>query len=281
MNEKGIMNVDQISYRYGQHLVLQDISWNIKQGENWGIIGPNGSGKSTLLRLLSGVDEPYKGKVSLYGRPINSFTRKQLARHISVLQQSGLPKLEYSVKQIVEMGRMPYENNWGIERSTRPRDTTSENGWGYSGNEIIDEVLKKFDLYHLANRKLCSLSGGQRQRVGLAKALVQQPTILLLDEPTTSLDIHYQMEFMELLSEWKLRFKFTVVTVVHDLNVAAQYCDQLMMLNKGEIVASGTPQHIITKENVQRIFQVCPHIIAHPDTHVPQLLFRRRNDNSR
>ncbi|MBJ8191402.1 ABC transporter ATP-binding protein, partial [Bacillus cereus] len=157
---------------YGEFHALKNISWSVDEGTWWGIIGPNGSGKSTLLHLLSGVDQPTSGNVHIYGKKVGSYSRKELSRLIAVLQQEGLPPVGYTVREVVEMGRFPHQDWLGREK-------------GVDVEAITDRVLERLGLTTLADRALDRLSGGQRQRVALAKVMVQEPRILLLDEPTT------------------------------------------------------------------------------------------------
>ena len=159
------------------------------QKEIGGVVGPNGSGKSTLLQLIAGTEALSEGQISMDGRDIGSYSRKELSRMIAVLQQDGLPAIAYPVRDVVEMGRYPYQNWLGRESA--------------EGTRVVDRVLDELGLAELADRPLDSLSGGQRQRVALAKVMAQEPRLLLLDELTTFLDIKYQLQFMELLAAWQ------------------------------------------------------------------------------
>ncbi|WP_433708290.1 ABC transporter ATP-binding protein [Paenibacillus illinoisensis] len=249
---------------YGEHRALHNVDWRVTEGEWWGVVGPNGSGKSTLLQLIAGTEQPGTGSIRIAGREITSYTRKDLSRMIAVLQQDGLPAISYPVRDVVEMGRYPYQNWLGRESA--------------DGAAVVDRVLEELGLTEMADRPLDALSGGQRQRVALAKVMAQEPQLLLLDEPTTFLDIRYQLQFMELLSSWRQKNNITIVAVLHDLNLAAQFCDHILALREGMCVSSGPPHSLMTEENIRDIFRVNPAMVNHPDTGLPQLLLRREHE---
>lgn len=246
---------------YGEHRALQEINWQITEGDWWGVVGPNGSGKSTLLQLIAGTEPLSEGMISIDGRDIASYSRKELSRMIAVLQQDGLPAISYPVRDVVEMGRYPYQNWLGRESA--------------EGACVVDRVLEELGLTELAERPLDTLSGGQRQRVALAKVMAQEPRLLLLDEPTTFLDIKYQMQFMELLAAWRQKNHITIVAVLHDLNLAALFCDRILALREGVMVGKGTPHSLMTEEQIRDVFRVEPVMVSHPSHAVPQLLLRR------
>ncbi|GAA0383469.1 ABC transporter ATP-binding protein [Paenibacillus motobuensis] len=261
-----MIEVRHIDKSYGSLSVLKDINWRVQRGQFWGIIGPNGSGKSTLISLLSGVEKPNRGEISLDGRLIAEYGRKELSRKLAVLQQDGLPPVAYPVREVIEMGRFPFQNWRGREDSE-------------AAQRLMSGIMDKLELNDLAHRPLHVLSGGQRQRVALGKVMAQQPEIVLLDEPTTYLDIRHQTQFMELVASWQREAGLTVVSVMHDLNLAALYCDRLLVLHQGRIVAEGSPTEIINSELIESVFQVQSHIVAHPDHGEPQLLLRKETSS--
>ncbi|PPQ50655.1 ABC transporter ATP-binding protein [Paenibacillus peoriae] len=256
------LEVAGLTRAYGEFHALKNISWSVDEGTWWGIIGPNGSGKSTLLHLLSGVDHPTSGNVHIYGKKVSSYSRKELSRLIAVLQQEGLPPVGYTVREVVEMGRFPHQDWLG-----REKDVDVE--------AITDRVLKRLGLTTLADRALDRLSGGQRQRVALAKVMVQEPRILLLDEPTTYLDLRYQLEFMELLADWRQETGVTIIAVLHDLNLTAQFCEDLLVLKDGMVEGLGASSKLLTEDRIRRVYGVEAVMLPHPDSGVPQLLLRR------
>lgn len=259
-----MIDVQHAVKSYGRLNVLREISFKVEAGEFVGIIGPNGSGKSTLLNLLSGIEEPDQGEIRLAGKPVASFSRKALSQRLAVLQQDGLPSISYPVREVIEMGRFPFQDWRGREKDG-------------NADELLNQIMNRLELQELADRPLNVLSGGQRQRVALGKVMAQQPQVLLLDEPTTYLDIRYQMQFMDLIAAWQQEEGLTVVAVMHDLNLASLYCDRLLILSEGKVIAEGAPDEILVPETIESVFDVKSHAVHHPDTGVPQLLLQKRS----
>ncbi|MGG6313892.1 ABC transporter ATP-binding protein [Paenibacillus macerans] len=264
-----MIEVTGVSKAFGRQAVLHEVDWRVRPGEFWGLIGPNGSGKTTLLNLISGVEKPDAGRISLHGRQLASYARKALSRKVAVLQQDGLPPVAYGVREVVEMGRFPYQDWRGKEKDG-----------ALGSRRLIDEIMERLDLKGLEQRPLNVLSGGQRQRAALGKVMAQQPELVLLDEPTTYLDLRYQMQFMELIADWRREEGLTVVSVMHDLNLAALFCDRLLVMGEGRIVAQGPPEEILSPDMIRTVFGVHAHRVAHPDMGVPQLLLRREQAQS-
>jgi iron complex transport system ATP-binding protein len=253
-----MIQVEACGKRFGDTSILRSISFHVERGELFGIIGPNGSGKSTLLRLLSGLIEPSSGRVLLDGKPVQSYKRKELARWLAVLEQDALPPTGFTVREIVEMGRFPYQNWLGEEKE--------------DNDALIASAMERLGLLPLADRAAEKLSGGERQRTALAKAMVQQPRLLLLDEPTTFLDIGYQIQLMDGIAQWRKDADLTVVAVLHDLNVAAQYCDRLLLMDKGVAVKLGKPSEVLTAQTIAEVYGAYTTVLPHPETGVPQIL---------
>jgi iron complex transport system ATP-binding protein len=240
--------------------VLHELDCSFTEGKIYGIIGPNGVGKSTLLHLLSGVDKAAKGEVLLAGEPIVSLPRKTLARKMAVLQQGGLPPVGFTVREVIGMGRYPYQSWLGNEESDPA--------------EIIDEALEAMGLAGLQERRMDQLSGGERQRVALAKLMVQEPSIILLDEPTTYLDIGYQVQLLDTVRSWQRERGLTVIAVLHDLNLASLYCDELVVLHEGKIAAVGTPKEVLTTSLIEKVYETTTAIVPHPVTGMPQIMLQ-------
>jgi iron complex transport system ATP-binding protein len=240
--------------------VLNNLSCSFQKGRMYGIIGPNGVGKSTLLHILSGVEQPKQGEVLLNGRSIQSYPRKQLARQIAVLQQSGLPPVGFSVREVASMGRYPFQNWLGNEE--------------HDSEPVIDEALSAMGLRELEHRKMDQLSGGERQRVALAKLMVQEPSIILLDEPTTYLDIGFQVQLLDTVRKWQRNSELTVISVLHDLNLASLYCDELIVLHRGTVAAAGTPHDVLSTELIEQVYETVTAVIEHPLTGTPQIMLQ-------
>ncbi|QMV41480.1 heme ABC transporter ATP-binding protein [Cohnella cholangitidis] len=255
-----MLQVQHLSKSYNEANVLKEIEFAVGEGEFFGILGPNGSGKSTLLKLLSGVEKMSSGRIRIDGSPIEQYSRKQLSRFMAVLQQESLPPVNFTVREIVEMGRYPYQNWLGEEKDDQ--------------SNIVDSILEKLRLVDMQDRSLQNLSGGERQRVALGKVMAQQPSLLLLDEPTTYLDIGYQVQMMDLVKAWQREEKLTVVAVLHDLNLASIYCDRMLMINQGEAVCIGTPEEIMRSELIELVYGTTPIVVEHPVHKLPQIMLQ-------
>ena len=263
--DKPILDVQHISKSYSQNKIFSSLNWTVERGHFWGIIGPNGCGKTTLLHLISGVEKLDEGQILFEGQSVHKYSRKSLAQKVAVLKQDGIPSLPYTVREVIEMGRYPFQSWFGKEEHKQK-------------NDIIEEILHLLDLNELASAPLHLLSGGQRQRVALGKVMAQQPKLVLLDEPTTFLDLRYQMQFMELISKWQREQGLTVIAVMHDLNLASLFCEQLLLLSKGEIYVQGPPVEVLSSEIIQSIFDVSSHVTTHPNYQLPQIMLNRKQD---
>ena len=235
-----MLNIENLSFNYDNKKVLKNIDMYIEKNEFLGIIGPNGSGKSTLLKNISKVLEPKKGVIYLDGKILNEYDSKNLAKKMAVVPQNTNVDFNFTVYDIIMMGRNPYQGKWGKISS--------------KDSEIVNEVMNVTDTKSLKDKKINQLSGGERQRVIIARSLAQKPDLLLLDEPTSNLDINYQGEIFDLISELNENFSLTVIVVSHDLNLSGQYCDKLMLLSEGEIFASGSPEEVLTEANIREVY---------------------------
>ncbi|MGW4208648.1 ABC transporter ATP-binding protein [Lentzea sp. NPDC004789] len=228
--------------------IVADITLNAS-AEVVGIVGPNGSGKSTTLRCVYRALKPDAGAVLIDGENVHK--RHGLARELAALTQESQVEFDFTVAEVVEMGRLPHDRDPARDR------------------RVVAAALATVDVAHLADRSFLSLSGGERQRVLIARAIAQEPRVLVLDEPTNHLDIRHQLDVLALARGLGV----TVLTVLHDLNLAASYCDRLHVLDEGRLVASGTPEEVLVPELIAKVFHVTAHVVRHPTTGVPQLLF--------
>jgi iron complex transport system ATP-binding protein len=252
--------VEKLGKSFGAERILRDINFSVADGAFFGIIGPNGSGKSTLLQTISGIEPTSEGHVWLEGKDVEAYSNKELARFVTVLPQDALPPVGFSVREVVEMGRYPFQSWLGDEKQ--------------DSRDLIDTIMRKLDIIAFSNRKVDQLSGGERQRVALAKSMAQQPRLLLLDEPTTFLDIGYQIQMMDYIRGWQQEADLTIVAVLHDLNLAALYCDQMLVLHEGKVWGIGTPEQILTSELIEQVYGTKPIILSHPINGVPQILLQ-------
>ncbi|HDN68042.1 ABC transporter [ANME-1 cluster archaeon ex4572_4] len=234
------LEIKGVDAYYGSVKVLEGVDFKAQQGEFLGVVGPNGSGKTTLLRAVSRILKPRVGTVLLNGSNVLEMKDKEFSRNFAAVPQDTTINFEFSALDIVLMGRNPHLGRLELESE---RDI-----------EIARRSMKLTNCWHLAERPVTELSGGERQLVIIARALTQQPKVLLLDEPTSHLDINYQIEIMQLLRRLTLDEGLIVVAVIHDLNLAAIFCDRLALLHKGRIAALGTQEEVLTAENIKRIF---------------------------
>lgn len=235
------LEVKDLKSGYGEKIILQDISFFVNKGEFIGIIGPNGAGKTTLLKTMTHIIKPKGGSVILEGKDVHRMESSEAARNFAMVGQSLFSIFSFTVMDIVIMGRTPYVGILGSE----------------SGEDlkIAEQALELTDLTDFKNRPLDELSAGERQRVLIARALAQQPRILLLDEPTAHLDIGYQIEILGLVESLKREHQLTVVCVLHDLNLASQYCDRILLLNKGMLAGFAPPEGILRYDTIEKIFK--------------------------
>lgn len=225
---------------YGSRPVLENATFSVSRSELLGIVGPNGSGKSTLLRAMSRILPPKMGQILLQDEDLYKMRLAKVARRLAVVpQESGLD-FPFTVEDIVMMGRIPHLKRFQKE--------------GPHDREIVEQALALTDTRHLSQRLVTELSGGEKQRVLIARALAQEPQVLFLDEPTSFLDLNYQIEIMELLTRLRQQQGLTVVMVVHDLNLASQYCDKLLVLKDGVIHTAGPPEKVVTEETIKEVY---------------------------
>jgi len=222
--------------------VVSDVSLAVGSGEMLAVAGPNGSGKSTLLGLLSGVSTPSAGQVLLEGRDVRTIDRREMARSIAVVPQDAAMTFPFTVAETVLMGRAPHRGRFGLET---PRDVA-----------VAERAMERTGVSEFAGRPVTELSGGERQRVVIARALAQEPRILLLDEPTTHLDLRHATAVLDLLAELNVTDGVAIVAVLHDLTSAAMHFGRIAFLRAGQLVAEGSPEEIVQESMIRRVFDV-------------------------
>jgi len=233
-----MISVRNLSFNYKSKKVLENINFDVQKGAFLGLLGENGAGKSTMLKIISKILKPDKGEILIAGKGINSYFLKEIAKIIAFVGQgeSYSSNQPFTVSEIVLMGRIPHLSRFQRESK---KDI-----------EIANDAMQLTNLLKFKSKFINELSGGERQRVIIARALAQEPKILLLDEPVSNLDIRYQIEILNLIKNLS-RNGITVVCVIHDLNLAAMFCDTLLLLNKGKILANGMPEEVLTAENIK------------------------------
>ncbi|MFE9461762.1 ABC transporter ATP-binding protein [Streptomyces californicus] len=249
------IDIDALTVEIAGARLVDEVTLGAADGELVGLVGPNGSGKSTLLRCVYRALRPSAGAVRIGGEDLHALTTREGARRLAALPQDAVAEFDFTVAEIVAMGRMPHQGPMAR--------TTDED------RRICDEALRDVGAAHLAERGFLTLSGGERQRVLIARALAQRPRVLVLDEPTNHLDIAHQLEVLRLVRGSGP----TVLAALHDLNLAALHCDALHVIAAGRIVASGTPDDVLTADLLADVFGVRAHRVAHPETGALQLLF--------
>lgn len=234
-----MLEIKNLNVSYGDTQILKNINLKANNGKVLGIVGPNGSGKTTLLKSITHFLEPTGGTILIDGKNINDMKNREIAKNIAVVSQNISVHFDFTVEDIVLMGRTPY-----IDGSETSKDF-----------EIVREAMEKTHTHSLKDRLATHLSGGELQRVIIARAFAQTPEVLLLDEPTSHLDIAHQIEVLNLVKNAS-RNGMTVVAVIHDLNLAAYYCDEICMLHNGEILDTGKPENVLTPRNIEYAFKI-------------------------
>ncbi|NLC77255.1 MAG: heme ABC transporter ATP-binding protein [Clostridia bacterium] len=234
------LSVNELAFSYGNNPILKEITFQVEQGGFVVIVGPNGSGKSTLLKNLSAVLTPASGQVFLDGEALYKVTPKELAKKLAVVPQETAVQFPFTVMEAVLMGRMPHQKRF-------QGDTAEDLA-------IVKQAMERTNTWHLRERSITEISGGERQRVIVARALAQEPQVLLLDEPTAHLDLQHQMELLHLLQDINENSKVTVLAVLHDLNLAAQFSKYVILLYDSRIYAAGPPEEVLTAQNIREVY---------------------------
>jgi len=249
--------VKNLRFKYDESWVLDGLSFEVREGEILGIIGPNGSGKTTILRILSRVLIPQEGEVYIKGKNLLELEQKEIAQIIGVVPQDTYFPFPFTVGEVVLMGRSPWLSGFGFESS--------------EDLQIASQAMALTNTLSFSSRLIFELSGGERQRTIIARALAQQPQIMLLDEPTVYLDIGHQIEIYDLIKKLNAEKKLTLIIVSHDLNLASEYCDCLILLDAGRIYKMGSPKEVITEENLSRVYQSKVLVEENPVTGAPRV----------
>jgi len=252
-----LLILKNVSFNYGDSWTLRGINLQVHRSELLGILGPNGSGKTTLLKIMDGILAPTEGEIFVNGGHLSSLGRRETARRIAMVSQENYFGFDFSVLEVVLMGRFPHLGKLQFE-----------------GERDVKVALKALDATHarsLSGRSIHRLSGGEKQRVLIARALAQEPQLILLDEPTAFLDIKYKREIFQLISTLSTDRGLAVVVVTHDLDLTAQYCQRLVLLKEGEIYQVGDPATVITPSNIRTVYD-CPVVVdRNPATGTPRI----------
>ncbi len=257
-----MIDLHALSFRYRQDWVLDDLSFQIERGEFVGIIGPNGSGKSTLLKTLCRLLSPQKGEILLDRVPLTEMSQREIAKKIAVVPQETYSLFPFRVIEMVLMGRSPYLGSLLFEG---PKDL-----------EIAQRAMAWTEILPISERFIDELSGGERKRVFIARALAQEPEVILLDEPTANLDIHHQVDFLHLILSLNREQGLTILMASHDLNIASDYCDRLILLKEGRIYKIGSPREVITREHIEAVYGCSVWVDDHPISGMPRITLLKK-----
>lgn len=262
MSNKHVFRVEGLVSGYENKTIIHGINLEIPENKISVIIGANGCGKSTLLKTMAKLIKPTEGDITLNGKAINKYPPKQLARTVGILPQSPVVPDGITVADLVGRGRFPHQSLFS--------------GWTKKDYEAVEEAMEFMNIIEFANLDIDELSGGQRQRVWIAMALAQQTDILFLDEPTTFLDITYQVEILDLLTNLNRKHGTTIVMVLHDINLSARYADHIFAVKDGKLIAEGKPADVLTSELVKTVFDLNSVIIQDPVSDTPLVIPKGR-----
>ena len=253
------LKIKNLSFYYESIKALENVTFELESGQVLGVIGPNGSGKTTLLKCIHTILRPKSDAVFIDGKDASKLSRRDIAQKIGLVPQGSPVLFPFTVLDVVLMGRIPHLNRFMGKETQRDL-------------EIVEKAMALTDTQHLANRLIDELSGGELQKVIIARALAQEPSILLLDEPTLHLDINHQLEIMELIRELAKNRQLVVILVSHDLNLAARFCDRLLLLNSGKIFAIGPPREVLTPEKIGKVYHINVRVNYNPKTRSPNIM---------
>ncbi|MDQ2732631.1 MAG: ABC transporter ATP-binding protein [Armatimonadota bacterium] len=253
-----LLEAHDLTFCYGPRKVLDGLTFELQKGLFTALVGPNGSGKSTLIRLLTKILKPVSGDIQVDGVSLASMDPRSLARKVAVVAQDPVVPEGFTAFEVSLMGRAPHLGHFG-------RETAHD-------REVARQALEWTDALHLADRPIEQVSGGERQRVMVARALTQEPEALLLDEPTSHLDLAHQKDLLDLGLRLCRQRPMAVLAVLHDLNLAAAYADRILVLHEGKLAASGPPREVLTASCIEKVFGLRPVIIPHPESGRPVVL---------
>ncbi len=257
-----MIEVNSIFFRYHKDWVLRDVSFSVEKGNFIGMIGPNGSGKSTLLKILCRLLSPQQGEVFFESVPLKKMNRTDIAKKVALVPQEAHLLFPFRVMEFVLMGRSPYLGHLMFERE---RDL-----------EIVKKAMEWTQILPFSERPMDELSGGERKRVFIARALAQEPEVILLDEPTANLDIHHQIDFLNLILTLNRERGLTIVMASHDMNIASEFSDRLILFQQGRIWKMGSPCEVITQENIERVYGCKAWVDQHPVSGMPRISLLKR-----
>ena len=254
-----MIKIIDLNAGYKDQIIIKNINLQFADGTQTALLGPNGAGKSTLLKCLCGYLTPYGGSISIMGKNINDYSRNQLARLIAIIPQNFGLQFDYQVRELVLMGRFPYLNYLG--------------SYSHEDYQIADDILQKLDLKEMATKNFSELSGGEQQRVAIARALAQETPILLLDEAFANLDVNHSISIMKLLNRINKELGKTLIVVSHNINLAVEFCPQVVILKNGELFRAGNTLDVINEETLSEVYNHPVKVITNPESGKPNMVY--------
>lgn len=236
------MKVDKVKFKYSNKTVLNGLKLDIEKGSFLSILGPNGSGKTTLLKNMCNLLKPYEGAIYIDNLQLKGIKYKDLAKTMAVVHQGSTPNFEFNIHDIVLMGRYPHQKRFSFDSK--------------ADLDIVKQVMLDTDIWELREKSIFEISGGERQRVIIARALAQQPEILLLDEPITFLDIKHQISILNLCKKLNKEKNITIITTMHDINLASRYSDYILLLDSGRVEVLDIPEKVVTEKNIEAVYGI-------------------------
>lgn len=262
-----LLEVDNLVCGYDKREVLREVSFQVESGDLLGIVGPNSAGKTTLFRTIIRVIRPWRGKILYRGKALEKISQMELAKEVAVLPQVIEIPFPFTVSEFVAMGRFPH-----LRRFERLKGHDLE---------AIDRAMELADILHLQERRINELSGGERQRAVLAQGFAQEPRLLLLDEPTSHLDIGHQVEILDMIRKLNREWGLTVIMVLHDLNIASEYCDRLILFKEGKIFKTGLPRDVLTYRNIEEVYKTVVLVDENPISSKPHIFLVSKEEGER
>ncbi len=261
-----MINIEKISTGYYNQKVIDELSLSFRTGEFCSILGPNGAGKTTLLKAMIGYLPLISGKIYIGNRDVSDWSRKELSRKISIIPQEINYQFDYTVTELVLMGRYPYINYWQTYNSDDHRQ--------------VEKVLEELHLYPLRQKPYSQLSGGEKQRVNIARALVQNTDIILLDEALVHLDINHQLDIITLLADINSKHNKLIIMISHNINLSADYCDRIIILKEGKLFIEGSPVDVLTEENLRLVYGTNLQIFTNPFSGKPNIFYSGKKSSA-
>jgi iron complex transport system ATP-binding protein len=254
-----LLEIKKLTAGYGEQEILHQVDLEFPKGEFCALLGPNGAGKTTLLKTIVGYLPYTSGDILIKKRSLQKWSKRELSRNVALISQEFSLQFDYTVEELVLMGRFPYLGYW--------------QNYSDKDRQIVAEILAKLDLSNYASKLYSQLSGGEKKRVSIARALAQQTDIMLLDEAFTQLDINHQIEIMHILSQINKQDGKLILLISHNINLASEYCERIVLLKQGRVLADGKPAEIINQENLQRLYNARLQVIQNPVTKNPNLIY--------